>query len=96
VNVAEENKRLSAVEYERMCREACAGYGPGVAAEALLFVVCKRVYHHLHGYRYDLVLPHNEEPRREVYKSALRRMLKEAQSEPFDPVEIARKYIEGV
>jgi len=87
--------RLSEAEYERMCREVAAGHGPHVTAEALLFALCKRVYHHLHGYRRDLTLPYSEGPRIEVYRAALRRMVGAAQSEPFDPLEVAGRYIEG-
>jgi hypothetical protein len=76
-----------------MCHEVCVGYGGRVAAESLLFVLCKRVYHHLHGYRYDLILPYSERPRREVYEAALRRIIKESSSEAFDPIEIAARYM---
>jgi len=71
--------RLSEAEYERMCREVSAGHGPHVTAEALLFALCKRVYHYLHGYRHDLTLPYSEGPRIEVYRAALRRMVGAAQ-----------------
>jgi hypothetical protein len=87
--------RLGEAEYERMCREVSAGHGPHVTAEALLFALCKRVYHHLHGYRHDLTLPYGEGPRIEVYRSALRRMVGAAQSEPFDPLEVAGRHIKG-
>jgi hypothetical protein len=88
--------RLSEAEYERMCREVAAGHAPHVSAESLLFALCKQVYHHLHGYRRDMTLPYSEAPRTEVYKSALRRMVEAAQSEPFDALEIAGRYIKGV
>ena len=91
-----EVRRLSAAEYERMCREVAAGHGPHVTAEALLFALCKQVYHHVHGYKHDLTLPYSERPRKEVYKSALRRMVEAAQSEPFDALEVAGRYIKGI
>jgi hypothetical protein len=91
-----EVRRLSEAEYERLCREVCSDHSPQVTAEALLFALCKRVYHYLHGYRRDLTLPYSEGPRVEVYKSALRRMVGEAQSEPFDALEVAGRYIKGV
>ena len=93
MSVTTETKRLSAAEYERMCYEVYAGYGGRVPPESLLFVLCKRVYHHLHGYRYDLILPYSEGPLREVYEAALRRIIKESHSEAFDPVEVAARYI---
>ena len=91
-----EVRRLSEAEYERMCREVAAGHGPHVTAEALLFALCKRVYHHLHGYKHDLTLPYSEGPRKEVYKAALRRMVGAAQSEPFDALEVAGRHIKGI
>ena len=91
-----EGRRLSAAEYERMCREVRADFGPHVTTEALLFALCKRVYHHLHGYRHDLALPYVEGPREGLYKSELRRMVAAAQSEPFDALEVAGKYIAGI
>lgn len=78
-----------------MCHEVCAGYSPEVTAEALWFAICKRVYHHLNGYKQDLILPFTEGPRQEVYTAALRRMVSAAQSETFDAVEVASKYIKG-
>ena len=79
-----------------MCQEVCQGYSPQVTAEALLFALCKQVYHHLYGYRQDLVLPYSEEPRQQVYKSALQRMVSAAQSEPFDALEVAGHYLKGI
>ena len=91
-----ETRKLSAAEYERMCREACTGYSPEVTAEALLFALCRRVYHHIYGYKQDLVFPYTKGPRQEVYKSALQRMVSAAQSEPFDALEVAGHYIKGI
>ena len=88
--------RLSAAQYQRMCCEVCGSYCPQVTAEALLFALCKRVFHHLYGYRQDLVLPYSEEPRPQVYKSALQRMVSTAQSEPFDALEVAGHYLKGI
>ena len=89
-------KRLSAAEYEQMCREVQSEYGTQVTAEVLLFALCKRVFHHIHGHGRDLNLPYAREPRQEVYKAALRRMAASAQSQPFDPLEIAGRYIAGI
>jgi hypothetical protein len=89
-------KRLSAAEYEQLCREVRAEFGPQVTTEALLFALCKRVFHHLHGHGRDMTLPYTQGPRQEVYKAALRRMVEAAQSEPFDPLEIAGRHIAGV
>lgn len=89
-------RKLSEAEYERICREACSVYGAGVTAEALWLALCKRVYHHVHGYKHDLALPYSEGPRVKVYKSALRRVVGAAQSEPFDALEVAGRYIRGV
>ena len=91
-----EIRRRSAAEYQRLCHEVCGSYSPQVTAEAWLFALCKRVYHHLYGYRQDLVLPYSEEPRQAVYKAALQRMVSAAQSEPFDALEVAGHYLKGI
>ncbi len=91
-----EIRQLSAAEYERMCRETCAGYSPNITAEALLFALCRRVYHHIYGYKHDLVFPYAVGPRQELYLTTLQQMVSTAQSEPFDAVEIARQYIPGI
>ena len=91
-----EIRRLGAAEYERMCRETCAGYSPQVTAEALLFALCRRVYHHIYGYKGDLTFPFTKGPRQELYKSMLQQMVSTAQSEPFDALEVARPYIRGI
>jgi hypothetical protein len=91
-----EIRRLNAAEYERLCREACAEYRTEVTVEALLFAICKRVYHHIYGYKRDLVLPYAVGPRQEIYKSALRKMVSEAQSEPIDALEVVGHYIKGI
>ena len=46
--------------------------------------------------RQDLVLPYSEEPRQQVYKAALQRMVSTAQAEPFDALEVAGHYIKGI
>jgi hypothetical protein len=86
-------RSLSAAEYEQMCREVRAGFGPQVMPEALLYALCKRVYHHAYGYGQDMNLPYTNEPRQEFYKSALRRLVGAAQSEPFDALEIAGRHL---
>ena len=88
-----EVKPLSAAEYEQMCREVRAEFGAQVTPEALLYALCKRVYHHVHGYGQDLNLPYTREPRQEVYKAALRRLVGAAQNEPFDALEIAGRHL---
>ena len=84
---------LSAAEYERMCREVRAEFGPQVTPESLLYALCKRVYHHAYGYGQDLNLPYTHEPRQEFYKAALRRLVAAAQDEPFDALEIAARHL---
>ena len=92
----QEIRPLSAVEYECMCQEVRAEFGPHVMPEAMLYALCKRVYHHSHGYKQDLRLPYSPDPRQEVYKATLRRLVAAAQDEPFDEFEIARRYLEGI
>ena len=87
---------MSVAEYERLCREACAEYRTEVTVEALLFAICKRVYHHIYGYKRDLVLPYAVGPRQEVYKSVLLKMVNEAQSEPIDALGVVANYIKGI
>lgn len=89
-------KKLNAVEYEQMCREVRAEFGTHVMPEALLYALCKRVYHHAHGYGQDLKLPYSREPRQEVYRAALRRLVAGVQDEPFDELEIACKHLNGI
>lgn len=89
-------KALSVSEYERMCRELRDEFGPQVTPEVLLYALCKRVYHHTHGYGQDLNLPYSREPRPEVYKAALRRLVAAARDEPFDELEIARRHLAGI
>ena len=91
-----EIRRLSAVEYEHMCREVRAEFGPRVMPEAMLYALCKRVYHHAHGYGQDLRLPYSPDPRQEVYRATLRRLVGAARDEPFDELEIARRYLDGI
>ncbi len=86
-------KKLGQGEYERLCREVCEGYTSAIAEEALWFAICKKVYHYFYGYRQDLTFPYTEGPRTELYKSALQQMVTEGQSEPFDPLEVADKYV---
>ena len=88
--------RLSAAEYERMCREVRTEFGKHVMPEALLYALCKRVYHHAHGYRQDLKLPYSPQPRLDVYRAALGRLVAAAQDEHFDEMEIARRYLDGI
>jgi hypothetical protein len=89
-------RKLNAEEYERMCREVRDEFGLHVMPEALLYALCKRVYHHAHGYGQDLKLPYSHEPRQEVYMAALRRLVVTTQNEPFDELEIARRYLGGI
>ena len=88
-------KPLSAAEYEALCREVRAAQGAHVTAEALLYALCKRVFHHLHGYGRDPTLPYAPGPRQEVYKATLARLVGAAQTEPFDALAVAGKYIPG-
>lgn len=64
--------------------------------EAMLYALCKRVYHHLYGYGQDLRLPYSPDPRPEVYKATLRRLVAAARDEPFDELEIARRYLNDI
>ncbi len=89
-------KRLSQAEYEALCREVCAGYTSQIPEETLWFTICKGVYHHIYGYRRNLGLPYTEGSRMELYKTELERMVREAQSEEFDALEIANRYIGGM
>lgn len=89
-------KPLSSAEYERMCREVRAEFGSQVMSETMLYALCKRVYHHSHGYGQDLRLPYSSAPRQEVYKETLRQLVDAARDVPFDELEIARKYLEGI
>jgi hypothetical protein len=91
-----EVRPLGAAEYERMCLEVRADFGASVTPEALLYALCKRVYHHIHGYGQDLKLPYASGPRQEVYKAALRQLVGAAQREPFDALEIAGRYLPGI
>ena len=79
-----------------MCWEVRDEFGPQVMPEALLYALCKRVYHHAHGYGQDLKLPYSHEPRQEVYRAALRRLVATTQDEPFDELGIARRYLDGI
>lgn len=91
-----EIRRLGAAEYERLCREACADYSTQVNVEAMLFALCKRVFHHIYGYKRDLLLPYAFGPRQEIYKTALQKMVSAAQSEPIDALAVAGQYIKGI
>lgn len=79
-----------------MCREVRDEYGPQVTPESLLYALCKRVYHHAHGYGRDLSLPYSSAPRQDVYRTALQRLVAAARGEPFDELEIARRYLTNV
>ena len=89
-------KRLSLAEYEELCREASSGYSTSITEETLWFAICKNVYHHIYGYRRDLILPFTKGPRSEVYKSFLEQIVTKAQSEDFDALEVAGKYISSL
>ena len=91
-----EIKPLSAAEYERMCQEVRAEFGPRVMPEVMLYALCKKVYHHAHGYREDLRLPYSPAPREEVYRETLWRLVAETRAEPFDEMEVARRYLDGI
>ena len=88
-------KTLSLAQYEALCREACSVRASQIPEEVLWFTICKGVYHHIHGYRRNLGLPYTEGPRIELYQTELERMVREAQSEEFDALEIAHRHIGG-
>jgi hypothetical protein len=88
-------RKISKAEYDSLCRQACEGYSTRTTSEAMWFAVCKKVYHHLHGYKQDLVFPYQAGPRQEIYESFLRRVVGAVQSEDFDPVELAWDHIDA-
>ena len=93
-----EGKMLDKTEYERLCIEACErpdARRPGETSEdACWRTVCEKVSAYL-GARFEIADAGGASPG-EAYRRSLSRMVEEAQSEYFDALEIAEKYVKEI
>lgn len=90
-----EKKELSHADYARLCRQACQGFAPSGSREADEETLMSRVFRQVYRYlEEDLdAFPVVDASNLQTYKSKVRQLVSQRQSEWFDTLETPGKYI---
>jgi hypothetical protein len=90
------HRQLSLAEYERLCAEACLRFTPSGSREddeeTLAYSICRNVYSFLQENMMTF-FPLVDVPNLQAYEEKLRQLVAARQSEPFNTLELPRRYI---